>query len=337
MTDEANVANRGGTNESWLRAGPITLRLGVSIGLVTFVLWRAGLGEIAAIIGRISLAGGALVVLLHTGDRLLMSYKWHRLLRTRGVEVGLGEAIRAYYVSSFASIFLPMTVGADMVRITVMRSSRANSETVIASIALERALGALSQSVFCAFSVLLIFALQMQLPVKYSTLVIAATGAVLVLSLSIPLSFRIAANVQQRLNQRPGLAGRLGTFAGEYAGWRDHPREIWIFLLLTLLEGLFPIVTYLAAAAALDISTIPMEMAAIVPVVYLIARLPISVAGIGVEQGGFAYAATWLGLIAHAPAAAISFFVSPIALLIALLPGLAAWVRARHTPPDAPC
>ena len=73
------------------------------------------------------------------------------------------------------------------------------------------------------------------------------------------------------------------------------------------------------------------ELAAVVPVVYLVARLPISAAGIGVEQGGFAYAATWLGLMAHAPAAAISFLVSPITLLIALLPGLAAWVRARRS------
>ena len=159
---------------------------------------------------------------------------------------------------------------------------------------------------------------------------IGAAAAVLILSSSLPLSFRIAASARRRLASRPGLAGRLGALAGEYAGWRDHPREIWIFLLLTLIEGVFPIATYLAAATALDVPTTAVEMAAVVPVVYLVARLPISAAGVGVEQGGFAYAAAWLGLMAHAPAAAISFLVSPITLLIALLPGLVAWVRARH-------
>ncbi len=309
----------------------LTLRLGVSFGLVAFVLWRAGLGDVVAILGRISLAGGVVVILLHTGDRLLMAYKWRRLLLAKGVDVGFGEATRAYYVASFASIFLPMTVGADIVRVTVMRGSRASTETVIASIALERALGALSQAVFCAFSVALIVALQMQVPVESSTLTIVAAAAVLVLSLSLPMSFKIAASAQARLSQRSGLSGKLGVLAGEYASWQDHPREIWIFLLLTLLEGLFPIVTYLAAAAALDVPTTAVEMAAIVPVVYLVARLPISAAGVGVEQGGFAYAATWLGVMAHAPAAAISFLVSPITLLIALLPGLAAWIRARRS------
>ena len=113
----------------------LLLRLGVSFGLVAFVLWRAGLGDVVAILGRISLAGGAVLILLHTGDRLLMVYKWRRLLLARGVDVGFGEATRAYYVSSFASIFLPMTVGADVVRVTVMRGSRASTEAVIASIA----------------------------------------------------------------------------------------------------------------------------------------------------------------------------------------------------------
>ncbi len=307
----------------------LAVRMAVSFGLVALVLWRAGLGEVAANLGRVSLAGAAVVVLLHTGDRLLMAYKWRRLLLAKGVDVGLGEATRAYYVSSFASIFLPMTVGADVVRIGVMRDGPVRTDTLIASIALERALGALAQAVFCAFSVGLILALQMQVPIEGSTLMVSAAAAVLVLSLSLPLSFRIAAGAHARLGQRPGLPGKLGALAGEYASWRDHPREIWVFLLLTLLEGLFPIATYLAAAAALDVPTTMVEMAAVVPIVYLVARLPISAAGIGVEQGGFAYAATWLGLMGHAPAAAISFLVSPITLLIALLPGLAAWASAR--------
>lgn len=311
----------------------LALRLGVSFGLVAFVLWRAGLGDVMAILGGISLAEGALVVLLHTGDRMLMAYKWRRLLIAKGLDVGFGEATRAYYVSSFASIFLPMTVGADIVRVSIMRGSRASTETVIASIALERALGALSQAVFCAFSVALIVALQMQMPVETSTLAVAAIAAVLVLSASLPLSFRVAAVARERLGEASGLAGKLGILAGEYASWRNHPREIWTFLLLTLLEGLFPIATYLAAAAALGVPTTAVEMAAVVPVVYLVARLPISAAGIGVEQGGFAYAATWLGLMAQAPAAAISFLVSPIALMVALLPGLAAWARARRSNP----
>ena len=100
-----------------LRRLDLPLRLGVSFGLVAFVLWRAGLGDVVAILGRISLAGGAVVILLHTGDRLLMVYKWRRLLLAKGVDVGFGEAARAYYVASFASIFLPLTIGADVVRV----------------------------------------------------------------------------------------------------------------------------------------------------------------------------------------------------------------------------
>ena len=46
-----------------------------------------------------------------------MAWKWWLLVRSRDAALGLWAAVRAYYLASFAGYFLPMTVGADAVRI----------------------------------------------------------------------------------------------------------------------------------------------------------------------------------------------------------------------------
>lgn len=306
------------------------LRLSTSVALVALVLWWVDAPRLLTTLRSAAPVWVAVVVALHTGDRLLMAYKWRRLLLARGAWVSAADAVRAYYISSFAGVFLPMTVGADVVRVGAMRGSGPATSTVIASIALERALGALSQAVFCALSLLVIAALQLDLAVSLPTLGLAMAAMLAALTAALPLSFGMARWLADRSADRGGVIGKLGALAGEYADWRDHPREIWIFLALTLFEGLFPIVTYVAAARAVGSPTTLVEMTAIVPIVYLVARLPISFSGIGVELGGFAAAASALIGMVPATAAAISFLVSPITLLIALLPGALAFVNSRR-------
>jgi uncharacterized membrane protein YbhN (UPF0104 family) len=306
------------------------LRATLSTVLVLLVLWWVDFPRLVDTLGSASLAWVGIVVLLHTGDRLLMAYKWRRLLVARGANVSIGDAVRAYYVSSFAGVFLPMTVGADVVRVGAMRGSGPGTGTVIASIALERALGALSQAVFCALSLLLIGALQLDIAISLPGLGLAILAMLGGLTAMLPLSFKIARWVANRYERGAGAPAKLGALAREYADWATYPREIWVFLALTLLEGLFPIVTYAAAARAVGADVTLIEMTALVPIVYLVARLPVFFSGIGVEQTGFVAAASALTGVLPATAAAISFLVSPITLLIALLPGALAFVHTRR-------
>lgn len=307
------------------------LRVAVSLGLVVAVIWRVDGAQLLATLGGASVPLTVAVVLLHTADRLLMAGKWYLLLRARHLPVTFGEAVRAYYISSFAGVFLPMTVGADVVRVGAMRGARVSSPTVIASIALERALGALSQAAFCLLSLAVLVSMQLSAPLGAARLAAIAVALLVIGTAALPLSFPLAARLQRRLADRPGIPGKLAALAGDYAAWRRHPAALWSFLVLTLLEGTLPIATYRVAAAALDVPTSLLQMLAVVPLVYLVARMPISVSGIGVEQSGFVGAAVALTVMPPAAAAAVSFLVSPITLLLALLPGALAWAARRRS------
>lgn len=307
------------------RPGPAS-RIAVSVALMAAVVWWVGPADLWGSLRRVSLGGFVAVVLVHTGDRLLMAFKWQRLLQVRAPGLTAGEAVRAYYVSSFAGFFLPMTVGADLVRVSALHGGAVESRPLIASIAMERTVGAVSQTLYCALSVVLLVVLQLGTRVPVAWLATAVIGMIVLAAVGLPLSFWLARGVDARLATSAGVAGKLAGLAREYASWQDHPQAIRQFFLLTLIEGLFPILSYLAAARALGVPASLVEMTAVVPLVYLISRMPIGVGGIGAEQTSFAGSAALLLGMAADDAAAISFLVSPLALLVALLPGAVAYV-----------
>ena len=53
------------------------------------------------------------LLLLATTDRLLMGFKWGRLLRIVGVRTPMSQLIRIFYQANLSGVFLPSHVGGD--------------------------------------------------------------------------------------------------------------------------------------------------------------------------------------------------------------------------------
>lgn len=315
------------------RPGPL-LRGALSVALVATIVWWAGAEDILALLVRASLPGLAAVILMHVGDRILMAYKWWRLLRARGYRVQLADAIRSYFLGSFVGAVMPIAGGADVARIAALRGKGASTENLISSVALERAIGAISHGFFCLAAVGLAVALSIDLEISAPMLGAAALAAVLALTLGLPLSFALASTIAERVGGGTGLRGRIANLASDYAGWGRHPRELWIFLTLTFIEGFYPILTYYVAAQALGVETTLVQMAIAVPLAFLIPRLPIPMPSFGIEQGAFVYVAMQLGVGKEGAAAVTFLFLGT--LLIAFAPGAVAWFNtgARDRAPD---
>lgn len=305
-----------------MRLGSL-LRAVLSVALIAAIVWWAGAADILALLGRASLSGLAAVILMHVADRILMAYKWWRLLRARGYQVSLADAIRSYFLGSFVGAVMPIAGGADVARIATLRGKGASTESLISSVALERAIGAISHGFFCLAAVGLAVGLSIDLEISTRTLAAAAVAAVIVLTLGLPLSFTLAKAVAERAGVGTGFRGKIANLASDYAGWRHHPRELWVFLTLTLAEGFYPILTYYVAARALGVETTLVQMAIAVPLAFLIPRLPIPMPSFGIEQGAFVYVAMKLGVSSDGAAAVTLLFLGT--LLIAFAPGAVAW------------
>jgi uncharacterized membrane protein YbhN (UPF0104 family) len=294
-----------------------TLRLAVSLALVLllflFVDWsllgaRLGAADPLVMLGIVGLA---------TADRLLMAWKWWLLVRGRDVALGLWAAVRAYYLASFAGYFLPMTVGADAVRVGALVGA-GRTAVLVASVVLERLVGALAQAVLAALSVATLVALG--LGARIGPAERWGLGAAVALAFAaFPFTFPAARRVAARLGPGPGWRGALRALAEQYAGYGASTGLVCVFFALTLLEGGFPIAIHYAAGRALGLDPGWSFYLATVPLVFLVARLPVSLGGIGFLELSFVSLAGLLGM-GWTDAFAIAGLATAL-YVIALLPG----------------
>jgi len=304
----------------WLSAAA---KWGATGVLVALVVSLVDLTEVYRLLRSADpgILAGALA--LAVGDRLLMAGKWIPLLWIQLPGVGIGRAVRTCFAASLAALFLPPSVGADSLRAIGLGRERRAVMEVGASVVVERALGLVATGV----PALLALALAIRAGVPLGVVapwVILAAGVGLAAAI-VPFHARARRGVRRLLARFQGQkwVGFAERFGAAYAAYRAHPRTLAVVGLLSVLEQFLPVfILWVAARAmALDVSLEALLVAT--PLALFAARLPISVAGIGVLEGGLVYL---LGLFDVSAAAAVSLALAGRFLeLLALLPGALWW------------
>jgi uncharacterized protein (TIRG00374 family) len=227
-----------------------------------------------------------------TLDRILMAFKWTRLLVARGHRIPLADATAIYCTAMTIGTVLPSTVGSDVIRGVLTSRYGVAARDVISSIVIERLLG---------FLTVLVLALAGLLAVRFSGLVdsryddflvaaviATAAGVAIVLAL---LDRRFVAAILERLPRRlrEGRFGfRLRRLLEAYRELAGARRTLQAFTVLTLLEQLLTLALMLILAAGMGITIGLLMLLAAMPLALLAARLPITLDGIGVYEATFA-------------------------------------------------
>ena len=210
----------------------LLLRLTVSLGLLALLFVVADPAEVLRRVRGIAPGALPFAVALSVLDRVTMAWKWWLLLRARRLEVPLGIAVRAYFASSLYGLVLPVTVGADAVRIVALR--HAGAADVMASIAIERSLGFVAMGSVALLSCLLLASAVADEAVRslgpLLLAVVVISGGLFVISLAV-------AGSAARSSRTPAFARRA---AAAYGLYRRHPRVLALFYGLSVFESLLP-------------------------------------------------------------------------------------------------
>ena len=273
---------------SQLRMGQ-AVRIGVGLSLMGVLAWFL---DLPTFFESFSTINGLMAVLLCVAsclDRILMAYKWNLLLAARGVTISTWHAIRLYVFGNLVGTVTPGGLGSDAYRVAAL-SSRHSTEVVLSSVFLERLLGLAVIGSIAAFF-LPFSAAYFQAD---STLVMAMVcGGALLTVLAIPISLNknIVNNFLGRLSFLSGLkiANKLRHFHHVYAESRQHLGALATFTALTTVEVVFRIFLSFLAALSLNVPVDFWFMLCMMPMVFILGRLPISLQGIGVQEGLFAY------------------------------------------------
>ena len=234
----------------------------------------------------------ALVALgVFTLDRVLMSFKWGLLLTIRGYRVKLTERLMVYCSSMMWGLALPSTVGADGIRILLVRRFGVRMDDALATILVERGLGFVSALLMAVMSLLL---LRFLVPdaAEYDVPLLIGIVSLLIAIALLLLSFNSKAvtSVLDLLPKRVAhsSAARLVCRLHEaYRSLASDRGRLAFFFVLTVAEQLLVTLCYALVALALQLKFNLVFLLAAVPLAILISRLPISIDGLGVYEGIF--------------------------------------------------
>ncbi len=292
----------------------MAMRLAVTVGLLLILVFLvADPREVWTLITNVGLPAMIGAILLSFLDRIIMAYKWWLLLRARELTVTLWMAVRCYLASSLYGLVLPVTVGADAVRVLAFRNL--GMMEITASIVIERSLGVIAMGTVGLLSCLLLARAMIEVEVRSLALwlTVAMIAGTALFTASLWLADRWTTT------RSPAAAPSLIRKAVEaYGHYRRHPVLLTVFYLLSVGESLLSAVIAYVVAIGLGVPLPLYVLVATIPIALASARLPISLGGFGVQEASFVFLA---GLVGVSSTNALTIMlIADIAMLIALLP-----------------
>lgn len=324
---ERRRARRGEVDES-LRASDTSsgvtwktvARWGITLGLLGVLVLVADVRSVLRILSNADPLLFLVALLVAIADRGLMIGKWIPLVRVLVPGVPILPAAKAYLGASFASLFLPSSVGGDAVRAYAIGKNRDQITEVAVSILVERVLGFLGLTLVAGTVLLLALGSVPEAEPILPWVLVGGVGAFCLVLLPI-----VFGSGEERSGDDGGWWGKIRSLWNRiltgYRRYADYPRRVAVVGVLSALEQLVPIVIIWLLARALDVPAGMMAVALATPLSMFLMRLPIAIDGIGLVEGALVY---FLGLFGVGADQALAIAVANRAVTtMAILPGAA--------------
>ncbi len=308
------------------RKAEVIVRVGVSLFILLLLLYYIRVGKVLQLLLSVRLKWFLILLVLITVDRVFMAYKWSLLLRVKCVKYTIAEVIELYYVGTFVGIFLPTTVGGDVIRgYGLVRGGR-KAKDVFSSIVVERVLGFFASLVVAVVSMVLFIYMFKPRSLNFVYIVVGifiVFMVVVVLSFNSEILAKITKFFPKRIFQWK-IAGKLKEVYFSYLEYKKHGTILVKFFLLSLVEQMAPILGNYISARAFGVSVPFVVFLSIIPLIQLVNRIPISFNGIGLNEGLLVYFFSSLGL-----SSTLAFSIGllgHIGIVLATIPGLCFYV-----------
>ncbi|NTV35508.1 MAG: flippase-like domain-containing protein [Anaerolineaceae bacterium] len=286
----------------WLRlAGTL-----VTMGLLAWLLWQQGWGQITDAFQRIAWWRFAVALVFTLLSRVAVTLRWHILMRASERPVRFTQSLRLTFAGLFASNFLPTTVGGDVVRLAGAIQLGFDSAVTTASLVVDRLIGMAGMALALPWGFARMFSIGLPALLKPES-----TGSNSLVAITLP-------PVIIRLLEKSKVFIRR-MFAN-ISLWVRKPASLVLSLLFTLLHQLC---LFLSIWFLLDGMGEPipfMWVAGVWALVYFITLLPVSINGYGLQEISTTLLYTRLGGISPEASVTVALLVRTLQML-ASLPG----------------
>lgn len=272
------------------------LKVGASLLLLAYVIWKSGLDSAA---GREELLHTlrhadpfwfAVSLLVGILLNVISAWKWQVLLRSKGIEISLARLVLYYFIGRFFSLFLPTSVGGDVVRVwEVSRHSGATTYEALASVLVDR-LSGMATLVFIAAVTVLLYPYNLHIlnvGILFLTILTIAIFWLILDQRILPLLSRLRGSRFVPLADR--LLTKLSRLQQALREYKDSPAVLAQVFAISSLFYLMAIVNVWVSALIFspEVSFISMLLA--VPAIMVVMNLPFSIGGLGLMEAAFAF------------------------------------------------
>jgi len=278
------------------------LKLLFGIACLAIVLYYVDLGATVSLFTNIGMGSLAALYAIYMADRVLMAYKWGLLLWKNGVTIGLWPLVKAYCYSAFAGTVLPASVGSDVVRFLTVAREPIEQRILVASMVVEKLLAFLAIAAMAATGIVLLYALSnahdkaavlLEGVVWFAAFAMGGMlGVWLILSRVKSIGSWVPRFASPLLPKLLSVVDALITFAGQR-------RLLLVFFALSLLEQLVAVAGVYVVAKSMAIPISVLHTFCIVSIALLLARIPITISGLGVQEGIYVALFALVGLSAE--------------------------------------
>jgi uncharacterized protein (TIRG00374 family) len=284
-------------------------KYGVAAGLLTYVIWssRASLESLWRREEPIHFGYVAAAFVLFGAALALTLVRWFVLVRAQDLPFRLHDALRLGLVGFFFNVFLPGSVGGDVIKAAALAREQSRRTVAVATVIMDRVIALWGLFWFVALLGAVLWAAGLLEGTAAEPSKLTVGGAAVVVGLSTLVWLLLGLLPQHRAERFAGRLGRLPKIGGSAA---EFWRAVWMYrcrqksvgaaLLIAWVGFVGFVGAYYCCTQALWAGTgkpLPTltQHFLIVPTGLVIQAIPGSPGGAGIGEMGFGFLYQWFG------------------------------------------
>ncbi len=263
------------------------LKIIVSGALIVYLLRRIGLQQVNECLQSADIFWFAGAFVLFTMSLFIGSYQWWLLLGAEGIQISWRKTVSYYFVGLFFNNFLIGGLGGDFFRIMDVKRYSKNGTGAVSTVFLDRFIGLIILSGMSVLAIPWIVS-RRELPLQlWIPLLLAIGGWILIVLFLFNKSFARHFNWFVQIIIPKRIAIKVGeVYHKIHQFGHDKPLFIRIVMLSIAVQSA-RIMTHYFLGRSVGIMLSPIYYFLLIPIIAVVASLPVSVGGLGLrEQSG---------------------------------------------------
>lgn len=294
----------------------VLLKIAFSLFFMWIILRNVDFAALAKVLSSANLGFIVLSFIIFSLAMLILVQRWNFLLRVFRKDIPFRNLVSVYWIGLFFSLFLPSSIGGDVVKMYKLSKNHGKTIEISASVLMDRIVGLTSLTILSSVSFFFFRG-------SFNFDVVGKIVMFMTVSLSLFYLVIFNANLIKRLKfirKILSLVKAEKIIRDLYLSFNlylKHIDSLVASILTSLFCNLMVAFSIYLLADAVGMTVPLVYFFVIMPIVFMLMFIPISMSGLGLQDGAYVFFLGQLGV-----PATLAFSMSLLAHLVRYLSGL---------------